>query len=235
VANASHGTLVAQLENRVKNSENRAEIAPGIEQKMPVREVLRRAVAEVSPVESFIADKQSNHVLNADFAAEARETIPVKSLEAAHLVESIRTEVASFRQRNDASVTVVLRPDSGTQLSLDLSIGRDGSVHALARCDRGDFHTLQAQWPQLQQSLAAHGIRIADLSNQNNAQQQNHRSPDAFQNFDPKQNQQQPRNDRESASFEEQFSASKAKLSQTKPQPQLASRATTSRRWQSWA
>lgn len=237
VTNASHGTLVAQLENRVKNSEKTAEIAPAAEQKMPVRDVLRRAVAEVSRAESFQADTHADQILNANFASEARETIPVKSLQAAHLVESIRTEVTTLRQSSDTTMTVVLRPDSGTQLSLNLSIGRDGAVHAQARCERGDFQTLQAQWPQLQQSLAAHGIRIADLANQNNTQQQNHRSAEAFQNPDRGQSQQQQRNDRDLPSFEDQFTASKSKISsaKTSPQPQPPARANATRRWQSWA
>jgi hypothetical protein len=134
-------------------------------------------------------------------------------------------------------MTIVLRPDSGTQLSLNLSIARDGTVHAQARCERGDFQTLQAQWPQLQQSLAAHGIRIADLANQNNTQQQNHRSPEAFQNPDRGQSQQQQRNDRDLPSFEDQFTASKTKFSsaKTSPQSQPPARANSTRRWQSWA
>jgi hypothetical protein len=239
VANASHGTLVAQLENRVKNSEKSAEFAPAPEQNMPVKGDLRRAVAEVSRVESFHAENKPSHVLSADFAAESREVIPVKSIQAAQLVESIRTEVATLRQGNDNTMTVVLRPDSGTQLSVNLSIARDGSVHAQARFDRGDFQSLQAQWPQLQQSLAAHGIRIADLSNQNqnSAQQHNHGSASAFQNPERGQNQQQQRNDAEIASFEDQFKASKQKLSSTtKPQPQPPARAASpTRRWQSWA
>jgi hypothetical protein len=132
-------------------------------------------------------------------------------------------------------VTVVLRPDSGTQLSVDLSIARDGTVRAVARCERGDFQSLHTQWPQLQQSLAAHGIRVADLSNQNNTQQQNHRSAGASQSFDRGENPRQ-RDSRETPSFEEQFSASKTKISSTtKPQPQTAKTASATRRWQSWA
>jgi hypothetical protein len=235
VTNASHGTLVAQLENSVKNSEKTAEIAPLSQQKMPVRDVFRRAVAEVSRVESFHADKPADHVLDASFASESREPIPVKSIQAVHLVESIRTEVATLRQRNDTTISVVLRPDSGTQLSLDISISRDGSVHAQARCERGDFQTLQAQWPQLQQSLAAHGIRIADLASNNNPQQQNHSSAGGFQNFDRGQNPQQ-QSSRDLPSFENQFAAkTKIPLANPQSQPQPATHVTATRRWQSWA
>lgn len=235
VANASHGTLVAQLENRVKNSGKSAEIAPAIEQKMPVREVSRRVVVETARVESFHAEKQPSHILNADFEVAPAEIIPVKTVDAAQLVETIRTEVSSVIHRGETNMTVVLRPDSGTQLSLDVSIGRDGTIHAQARCERGDFQTLNAQWPQLQQSLAAHGIRIADLSNQNNSQQYNqHSAADQFLNFDRGQNPQQ-RDQREVVNFEEQFSASQNKPSLSKPQPPIATVTQPPRYWQSWA
>jgi hypothetical protein len=237
VTNASHGTLVAQLENRVKNSEKSAEIAPVIEQKMPVRDVLRRAVAELNRVESFHADKSSRLQVS-DFDVAPAEVVPVKSLEAAHLVESIRTEVASLRQRGDSTMTVVLRPDNATQLAVDVSIARDGTVHAVARCERGDFQSLHTQWPQLQQSLAAHGIRVADLSNSNqsnnNSPQHDHRSGGAFQNFDRNENPRR-RDQSDLANFEEQFTASRNKFSQTKTQPQPATPVPATRRWQSWA
>jgi hypothetical protein len=236
VANASHGTLVAQLENRVKNTEKSAEIAPTSEQKMPVREVFRRGASELGRVEPFHADKQPG-IPMADFESGPLETIPVKSLEAARLVETIRTEVTNLRQRGDSTMTVTIRPDSGTQLSLDLSIARDGSVHAIARCERGDFQALHTQWPQLQQSLAAHGITIADLANSNQSQQQNQqnqRSASAFQNFEGGQNPKQ-RNQHDAPNFEDQFSASKSKFLPVKPQPQPAVAAPKTRRWQSWA
>jgi hypothetical protein len=243
VANASHGTLVAQLENHVKNTEKSAEIAPANEQKMPGREVLRRTVAELSRVESFHADKGSR-LLVSDFDVAPSEVVPVKSADAAHLVETIRTEVASLRQRGDNMVTVVLRPDTGTQLSINLSIARDGSVHAVARFERGDLQSLQTQWPQLQQSLAAHGIRVADLSSSNqsnnngnsqhNAQQQDHRSGGNAQNFARGENPQR-RDQRDTANFEEQFTVSRSKFSQTKTQPQPAMSVPATRRWQSWA
>jgi hypothetical protein len=233
-ANAAHGTLVAQLENHVKNTDKSAEIAPAIEQKMPTRDFLRRAVGELTRVESFQSAKEGSRLLVPDFDASPAEVIPVKSLEAARLVESIRTEVASLRQHGDNAVTVVLRPDSGTQLSIDLSVARDGTIRAVARCDRGDFQSLHTQWPQLQQSLAAHGIRVADLSNQNHPQQNNHRSAGAFQNLDRGENPRQ-RDQRDGPSFEDQFSASNTKLSPNKPQPQPAKTASATRRWQSWA
>jgi hypothetical protein len=233
VTNASHGTLVAKLENRVKNTEKTAEFAPANQQKMPVREIWRRAVVETARVESFHAEQQPAHLLDAEFEIAPAEVIELKTLDTTKLVESIRTEVSSLRHRGEMNMTVVLRPDSGTQLSLDVSIGRDGTIHAQARCERGDFQMLNAQWPQLQQSLAAHGIRIADLSNQNNSQQHHHSAADQFQNFDRGQNSQQ-REQREVSKFEEQF-ASRNKIPLSKPQPQTASVAPAPRYWQSWA
>lgn len=234
VANASHGTLVAQLEKRVKNSEKTAEITPAIEQKMPVRELSRRAVVEAGRIESFHADKPADHLLNAEFEVGPAETIPLKTVESTRLVETIRTEVTNLRQRGETNMTVVLRPDSGTQISLNVSIAQDGSVHAQARCERGNFDALNAQWPQLQQTLATHGIRIADLSNQNHPQQQHQSGAENFYSFDRGQNSSQ-REGREVLNFEEQFNVSRGKGSAAKTQHQPTPAAPTPRHWQSWA
>jgi hypothetical protein len=126
----------------------------------------------------------------------------------------------------------VLKPDTGTQLTLDVSISRDGTIQAQARCERGDFQNLHAQWPQLQQSLAVHGIQMADLSGQNNSSSQHQNSPNAFLNFDRGQNPQQ-RNQREPVAFEEQLAS--APRFNSPAQKQTAATATPSRRWQSWA
>lgn len=234
LANASHGTLVAQLEKRVRNSDKTAEIAPQIEQKMPVREFLRRTRIDVSCLEAFKSEQQPTHLLEPDFEVSPLEIIPVKSMDAAALVETIRTEVTALRQRGEAAMTVVLRPDAATQLSLDVSIGSDGTVHAQVRFERGDFQALNAQWTHLQQSLATHGIRIADLSNQNNAgQSHQHSSADQFSNFSSGQDPRH-RDEREVLDFEEQFNASRVKFP-SKQQLAIASVAYSPRYWQSWA
>jgi hypothetical protein len=111
-------------------------------------------------------------------------------------------------------------------LHVDLSIASDGTVHARARCERGDFQSLNAQWPQLQQSLAAHGIRVNDLSAGNFPQEHS-------QNFDRGNNPQQQQQDRQpTPRFEEELAQNRFQSPKQNFQNALSASA---RRWQSWA
>jgi hypothetical protein len=233
----SHGTVVAQLGNAMKNGEKTAESSSGIEQKMPVREVSRRPVLAAARVDNSGLISSAPARITTDFKVEApAETIPVKSLAAVHLVESIRTEVAHLRQIGQATMSLVLKPDNGTEIKVDVSIARDGTIQAQARCDRGDFQTLNAQWPQLQQSLAAHGIQMTNLSNtgnqNHNSSSENHGQFAGAQNFD-RGNQPQNRQQQDAHTFEEELAATTPRFPTPKTFKPTA--ATTTRRWQSWA
>jgi hypothetical protein len=59
-------------------------------------------------------------------------------------------------------MAVVLRPDANTELFLHLS-RRDGQIEASVRCERGDFHQLNALWSQLQDALAQQKVRLNPL------------------------------------------------------------------------
>jgi hypothetical protein len=228
----SHGTLVAKQEKAMKNGQKSAEIAPAIEQKMPVGERSRRVLPDQAhfEVSAFVADTFSRAKGGYSIDAPAQEP-SVRTIEAAQLVETIRTEVTHLRQRGNTTMTVALRPDSATELRLEISVARDGSIQANVRCERGDFQTLSAQWPQLQQSLAAQGIRVTDLSNPGNAQNHHHDGSSQSQNFD-RGNDSQQRQQQPAGSFEEELAASTPRYA-TKTIFKTATAAT--RRWQSWA
>lgn len=68
-----------------------------------------------------------------------------------------------FKRGGDDLVEVVLTPDTKTQISLRLQ-WREGQVEVQARCDLGDYQSLNTQWSQLQASLAHHGVRLSHLS-----------------------------------------------------------------------
>ena len=228
----SGGTVAAKQTNAMKNSQKTAEIAPTIEQKMPVGEHSRRALPDQARFETtgFIASIFDG--ANSEFSVEApAPEISTRPLEAAELVETIRTEVAHLRQRGDATMTLALRPDNGTELKLEMRVARDGTIHASVRCERGDFQTLNAQWPQLQQSLAAQGIRVNDLANP--GQSQNHHNHDSShaQNFD-RGNNSQHRQQQPGADFEEELAASTPRYPTNNS---FKTAAAPSRRWQSWA
>ena len=81
----------------------------------------------------------------------------------ARISEIVSREIRMFKRGGDDLVEVVLTPDAKTQISLRLQ-WRDGQVEVQARCDLGDYQSLNTQWPQLQASLAGHGVRLSHLS-----------------------------------------------------------------------
>lgn len=233
----SNGIPAAKQESVARKSDNSVEVSSGIVQKMPVRDGMRRVLPDTTRYESIqaaAADVSSKRELG--FQADpSTQVAPIKTLDAAHLVESIRTEVTNLRMRGGEAMTLTLKPDGVTQLQVEVTVARNGAVHAVARCDRGDFQSLNSQWPQLQQSLAAHGIRMTDLSNNNGAGAQDQSRSGAFQNFDGQHNAPQ-RDTRDGRQFEDELAGTAALRPAVRQnlQPTPAT-PTISRRWQSWA
>lgn len=82
------------------------------------------------------------------------------------LAGEITQRAVELKRLDLDSMTVVLRPDSHTELSLQLS-RRDGVVEIKAQCERGDWGNLGAHWEELQKSLEAKGIRLGQLETAN--------------------------------------------------------------------
>jgi hypothetical protein len=61
------------------------------------------------------------------------------------------------------SMQVVIKPDAGTQLSLELR-QQGGTIQVQAVLQQGDFNHLSQQWPELQQRLDQRGIQLAPLT-----------------------------------------------------------------------
>lgn len=61
------------------------------------------------------------------------------------------------------SMQVVIKPDAGTQLSLELR-QQGANVQVQAVLQHGDFNQLNQQWPELQQRLEQSGIHLASLT-----------------------------------------------------------------------
>ena len=74
----------------------------------------------------------------------------------------ISREVTLVRQLGADALAIVLKPDSRTELFLQIS-HLDGKTEAMIRCERGDFEHLQKNWAQLQSSLAGQHITLAPL------------------------------------------------------------------------
>jgi hypothetical protein len=108
----------------------------------------------------------TTHVLGAqEPVAETNEvapTAPAPSVTLERLEAQLRERVVEFRDRRADALSVVLRPEPGTELHLQLQL-RDNRVEVIATCARGDAAGLQTHWHQLQQSLAGQGVRLAGL------------------------------------------------------------------------
>jgi len=81
-------------------------------------------------------------------------------------VEKVFAEVAervvSFKRVGADSAEVSLRPDRGTEITLQMSV-RNGQVQVVARLERGNFDSLNARWGDLQQTLSQQGVRVSNL------------------------------------------------------------------------
>lgn len=75
----------------------------------------------------------------------------------------------AMRLSNSAadSLQVVIKPDAGTQLSLELRQRGDG-VEVQAVLHQGDFNQLSQNWNHLQQQLQQRGIQLGDLTHGDN-------------------------------------------------------------------
>jgi hypothetical protein len=93
----------------------------------------------------------------------------VRPLAALAVVDRIETQleraVVDFRRVGSDSMTVVLRPDGGTEMELQLSL-REGGVDIVVLVRRGDYSMLNAHWNQLQQSLSTQGVRLGALQDE---------------------------------------------------------------------
>ena len=76
--------------------------------------------------------------------------------------ELVSAQASRLRETGSDSLSVMLKPGDGTQISLELQI-REGTVSAQASLHRGDFELLSRHWPALQQRLEAQGIQLSSL------------------------------------------------------------------------
>jgi hypothetical protein len=73
-------------------------------------------------------------------------------------------QVMRMQETGSDEMRVVIKPDTGLQLSLHLQ-QRGGTIEIQASSDRESYDLLSRHWPELQQQLAARGVRVAPLEN----------------------------------------------------------------------
>jgi hypothetical protein len=94
--------------------------------------------------------------------------------------ELVTVSAARLSDSGNNSMQVVIKPDAGTQLSLELR-QQGGNVEVQAVLQQGDFNHLNQQWPELQQRLEERGIRLAPLTDDGASGNSNNGS-ETFQN-----------------------------------------------------
>ncbi|HET7625348.1 MAG TPA: hypothetical protein VFM25_08785 [Verrucomicrobiae bacterium] len=71
-------------------------------------------------------------------------------------------EAVAFRRSGAEAVTISLKLDSRTEISLGLA-SHHGQVQALIHCERGDLAGAENHWGQLRESLARHNVELLPL------------------------------------------------------------------------
>lgn len=78
--------------------------------------------------------------------------------------ELVTVNATRLNDLGNSSMQVVIKPDAGTQLSLELRQQGGGAVEVQAVLQQGDFNHLNQQWSHLQHSLEQRGIKLAPLT-----------------------------------------------------------------------
>jgi hypothetical protein len=82
--------------------------------------------------------------------------------------ELVATHAMRLENSGNTSLTVVIKPGGGTQMSLELRQQGNG-IEAQASLQQGDYKHLSQNWPELQQRLEQRGIRLAPLTDDGSA------------------------------------------------------------------
>jgi hypothetical protein len=180
------GTSAANTSQRMSFTSQRNEIAGRVEQKLPPPDISavsstgtggpssdggaksslafswHEAPLETLPIIDLSGQTGSVVAPVAEAAVEApvsaASTAPVERLE-----RIISREVLTIRQSGAETLGVSLKLDSNTQLFLQLT-NHNGAVQASVRCERGSFAPEDAQWAQLQQSLARQNVALLPMT-----------------------------------------------------------------------
>jgi hypothetical protein len=85
------------------------------------------------------------------------------SLDAERTHDLVTTHAMRLDSAGNSSLTVIIKPSAGTQMSLELR-QQNNAIQAQASLQQGDFKHLSQNWPELQHRLEQRGIRLAPLT-----------------------------------------------------------------------
>jgi hypothetical protein len=89
--------------------------------------------------------------------------LQLQALERTH--ELVASHAMRLENADRDTLTVVLKPEAGTRISLELRQNSDG-IQAQAALQQGDYQHLNHNWSDLQQRLDQRGIRLGPLLDQ---------------------------------------------------------------------
>jgi hypothetical protein len=192
----SNGTSIAKQDMSMKQAEKTNKIAGQAEKVLPGNVVYASRGSSSSLPIDYVATtvtatagaSTSDNVNGLSAPPTDSVAVAVATNDRASALERTRELVtvsaARLSDSGNSSMQVVIKPDAGTQLSLELR-QQGGNVEVQAVLQQGDFNHLNQQWPDLQQRLEERGIRLAPLTGEGAASNNNSDS-ETFQN---KQNQ----------------------------------------------
>lgn len=192
------GTGDAQLADGVKKSTETKQFAGPAQQNLPdpavasqaaSGEPVRRGGARLAPARdavdapansasqllSLLSSSQPGFRTGEELGALPAPVAATAATPADVLQSTLLKQVSELRHTGATEMSVVLKPDSGTELSLRLSLAANGEVSVQARCDQGDGQLLAANWGEIRDSLAQQGVRLGALEFTSD------RNPDSFQ------------------------------------------------------
>lgn len=120
-----------------------------------------RAAVHDSPVDPTVLPFSATTTLGsgpmpATLSLEASSDVPAVD----HVTRATLEGVVHLRHTGAESVTVVVKPEGGTELLLRVEI-RDGALSAQLHFEQGDHGVLDQHWPELQRRLAEQGVRLS--------------------------------------------------------------------------
>lgn len=182
-AQLARGTAVAQQETPMNMAAKQNKFAGAVDQKLPGSfSALGKPVSPApsgggtaplagQPQDSAAPAMSATAVSsNASATAGSSNVSDASSILSSPLQTVQRTQdlmamhIVQMHEAGTDSLRVVIKPDTGLQLSLQLQQHADG-IDVQARVDHGDYHLLNQHWAELQQQFELRGIRVAPLSN----------------------------------------------------------------------
>ncbi|HTR40583.1 MAG TPA: hypothetical protein VMH87_03130 [Pseudomonadales bacterium] len=172
----AHGTSIAKQEVAMKQAEKTNNIAGQTEKVLPGG-IISATKANASSYLSSNSEQVTATAAANSSQADSSNAATTASLDAVdgsamtdtrtrmleRTQEMVTVNAARLSDSGNSSMQVVIKPDAGTQLSLELR-QQGGNVHVQAVLQQGDFGHLNQQWSDLQHRLGLKGIQLAPLT-----------------------------------------------------------------------